>query len=188
MILRSMQPVANLGFKFRPDHEDHLDNNKDGIYEVMVQAQEVSDDNYTDQRLFLIEVVDGSELPVLSPNFSPTFLLNEDTNKTFYLEDFRAIDSNNPGGKITAFKVTNPPRFGKAVFFIEGNSTVLSEVNLLDLGMDESNISMFELKYIPDANYSGLDEFTVEAFNDAGLPATLQWRLLSNPYLICPLH
>ena len=99
---------GELRFKFRPDHEDHLDNNKDGIYEVMVQAQEVSDDNYTDQRLFLIEVVDGSELPVLSPNFSPTFLLNEDTNKTFYLEDFRAIDSNNPGGKITAFKANQP--------------------------------------------------------------------------------
>jgi hypothetical protein len=172
---------GELSFKFRPDHENHTDRNKDGIYEVVVRAQEVSDDNFTDEKLFHIEVVDGSELPVLSLNLNPAFSMDEDTFKTFYLEDFGAADPNNPGGRITSFSIGSPPRFGQALFYRDGNSSPLTEVNLPDLGLDESSIPSFELRYTPDANYSGLDELIVQAFNNAGLPADLLMEATVRP-------
>jgi hypothetical protein len=188
--------TGELLFKKAPDREKPKDKGvfieSDHVYEVEVRVKEQSIDEYEDQKLFRIEVIDGPENPFFDPN-SQKFGTNDPPGAVFgtrksvstsvaedfegglilLVEDLNLIDPN-VGGSFTDISILADPTHGAAFFQIDGNETPLTDVLFSNPLTFETDIRKLNLIYIPDANYSGHDKFSIEATSIFGIPAQLE--------------
>ena len=182
-----------LFFKQAPDFESSK-----VIYEVTILVESGSTssipkynvEKHTDQRTYIIEVIDGPEYP----NFFPSRKLvdpeliktpdipygtqkefqtttQEDNFKVFFLDDLNASDPNEDEW-VSDFFIWEQPKNGSAFFNYAGD--LLSMISFEDEVSANEAVKETELRYIPDANYSGTDEFIIGATSTSGLPTYLR--------------
>ena len=199
MILIAHQ--ANCFFKKAPDRERPKDKaiylEEDHIYQVDVEVKEQSIEGFSDRKTFLIEVIDGPEPPIFDPQslgqpeslnaaFGTKVLITLGTTedlaggKVILMEDLRLTDPN-PNGAFTELFVFSEALHGDAFFLNDGNQTPLKEIEFLNSQTFSTEIRKVDLVYIPDANFSGFDEFTIQATSVAGIPAQLKVEMFVDP-------
>ena len=171
----------------------------DHFYEVEIQAKELSSDGLSDQKIFLIEVIDGPENPVFSPDsqqFGPVKPLStpfgtlvsiststeEDLEggAVILMEDLNLTEPN-PNGSFSNLRIFSEPSHGEVYFQVDGNETRLQEFIFSDLQTFQADLRKLNLIYISDANFSGFDKFTIEATSLAGIPARLELQVEVKP-------
>ena len=93
--------------------------------------------------------------------------------KILLVEDMGLSDPN-PNGTFTNLLVSKQALHGDAYFQFDGNQTPLNEVIFSNPQTFQTDIRKVNLTYIPDANFSGYDEFTIAATSVFGIPAKLK--------------
>ena len=192
---------GELFFKKAPDRERPKDKaiylEEDHIYQVEVEVKEQSIEGFSDRKTFLIEVIDGPENPIFNPQslgqpeslnaaFGTKVLITLGTTedlaggKVILMEDLRLTDPN-PNGAFTELFVFSEALHGDAFFLDDGNQTPLKEIEFLNSQTFSTEIRKVDLVYIPDANFSGFDEFTIQATSVAGIPAQLKVEMFVDP-------
>ena len=151
----TVDPVSGVvTFPYLPDFENPQDSDGDNQYQVMVR---ISDDaGLSSEQEIIVSIVEGNEPPTVDPTFLPQSLtVVEDNLRIIPLADLHAQDSPvNLNGGISHYDV-----------FI-GTSHGLVSI--------EDNLS---ITYQPDGNFSGSDQFFIQAINTAGLPVIVQFKI-----------
>ena len=189
---------GELFFKKAPDRESPKEKtvfeDADHFYEVALQVKEKSPEAFEDQKTFLIEVIDGPENPRFNPSkFGPLETLEtafgtkvsialeieEDLagGKVILMEDLNLNDPN-LDGSFTELSIFSDPSHGDAYFKADGNETLLKDVIFTDPQTFPDDFRKLNLNYIPDANFSGYDAFTIKATSLFGIPAQLKVEIL----------
>ena len=196
---------GELFFKNAPDRErpkgkiEFADD--DHFYQVTVEVKENSLDEYNDTKTYLIEVIDGPENPVFDPDLKkfpgagidildPAFgskvsislqtQEDSDGDLLILMEDLGLSDPN-PGGSFTHLFVSDEALHGDIHFMIDGNETPVKEVFFPDPETFQTDFRKINLSYIPDANFSGMDQFTIQATSGFGIPARLEIVMFVEP-------
>ena len=99
--------------------------------------------------------------PVFSPQNQP---VDEDNVLNHPVADLQASDPDNANGGIAGYDIFRDALYGSAT--IEDGVTI---------------------SYQPDGNYSGSDEFFVQALNNAGLPVVVQFKVEVSPVNDAPV-
>ena len=142
-----------VSFPYLPDFENPKDFNANNDYRVIVRITD--DAGLSDEQEITIQIQEGAEPPLVTPTFlAQEQVMIEDNLLLLPLSDLQAVDSSNVGGGIAGYGVFREASHGIAS--IENN---------------------FSISYQPDGNYSGMDEFFIEALNRSGLPVIIQFKV-----------
>ena len=155
---------GDLVFNLPPDYEDpfFLGRENEQIYHVTVRVTDSGFPPLYDEQNFSIQIVDGNELPSVTPIISLDQEIDEEEPLDISLNQFKALDhpSNSPRGIASAQIIKNG---------IGGVASVSYEDT--DLPGEFFTGGLFT--YMPNKNFFGPDEVELEFLNKSGLSISL---------------
>jgi hypothetical protein len=155
---------GDLVFTFPPDYEDpfYLGRENEQIYHVTVRATDSGFPPLYDDQNFSIEIVDGNELPTVTPVISLDQEIDEEESLDISLTQFKVLDhtDNIPRG-ISSAKISKNG--------IGGVASVSYEAT--DLPGEFFTGGRFT--YMPNKDFFGPDEVELEFLNKSGLSVKL---------------
>ena len=95
----------------------------------------------------------------------------EDEIKVFFLDELNVSDPND-NQWIQNLSITEAPGHGYASYRYQGDDSM--SLTFENESKAKEALKTAELRYFPDANYSGADEFIISATRTSGLPTFLK--------------
>ena len=150
-----------LSFISRYREEERADENKDGVFEIRIRAQDAG--GLFDEADFSVTLENQHELPV-AKSLDLSFEMEEDSFPLILeLVDFNVTDNPlNPDPKMKTANIFQAPENGK----IELDGLVFEET---------------VFTYTPDANFSGSDQAVLEFLNREDLPIKINLEFIVLP-------
>ena len=157
------QQTGVVTFDYLPDFENPRDSGQDNQYRVIVH---ISDDaGLSSEQEIVVRILEWDQPPRVDPVFSPqNQTVDEDNVLNHPVADLQASDPDNANGGIAGYDIFRDALYGSVT--IEDGVTI---------------------SYQPDGNYSGSDEFFVQALNNAGLPVVVQFKVEVSPINDAPV-
>ena len=155
---------GDLVFNLPPDYEDpfYLGRENEQIYHVTVRATDSGFPPLYDEQNFSIQIMDGNELPSVTPIISLDQEIDEEAPLNISLTQFKALDH-----------PSNSPRGISLAQIIQNGIGGVASVSYEDTDLPGEFFTGGLFTYMPNKNFFGPDEVELEFLNKSGLSTSV---------------